>query len=307
MKYYTVLVAAILVIAALGLYAYYENMDVKKPDSGTHVYLGAVYDGSLKYANSISANVDFGGTANLNDDIYYVVLSIWDSNLSYDQIGISSLKGVFYSTYSYTEIVNGSIKYIFDPHWFPITPGNHSLSMYVSNGNVFFKFDKNTFAAFTGGNDFSISTNQKVGNHTFSGLTIYEEIYGFNNSFPGISFNFSNIQYGSPSSQGGAITNWAQFAHNLTNVSNRLDTYVYMKSNVVNIYNSLPLTLTVKVQNLTTSASLLVADFNFTIQGSGQYSLNLLKGNYTIYLQYGGRVNSYNVSLDSNKTYQISA
>ncbi|MGC8562267.1 MAG: hypothetical protein ACP5NO_03600 [Thermoplasmata archaeon] len=306
MKYYTVLVAAILVIAALGLYVYYENKDVQKTDSGTHIYLGAVYYGPLRYANSISANVDFGGDVNLKNNIYYVVLSIWDSNLSYDQIGISSLNGNFYSTYSYTEIVNGSIKYIFNPHWFPISPGEHQLSMYVSSGNVFFKFDKNTFAAFTGGNDFAISTNQKVGNHTFSGLTIYEEIYGFNNSFPGISFNFSSIQYSTSSSQSSTITDWTQFTHNLTNVSKKFSSYVYMKSNIVNIYNSQPLTLTLRVQNIPTSASLVVSDFNLTIPGNGQYSLDMMKGNYTLYLQYGGKINSYNISLNSNMTYQIS-
>ncbi|MEM0133699.1 MAG: hypothetical protein QXU18_00510 [Thermoplasmatales archaeon] len=301
MKYYAVLVAAILVVAALGLYAYYDNLNSNKTVTGNHVYLGAVYYGPEKYTNAISAKVDFGKGANLNGSIYYVVLSIWDNNNSYDQIGISSLYGKFYCTYSYTEIVNGSIKYIFDPHWAQIVPGNHTLSLYVNNGDVIFKFDNNTFTAFTGGNNFIMGTYEKIGNHSFSGLTIYEEMYGFNNSFPGISFNFSELQYGTTGYAVGSITDWTPFSHNLTNFSS----YVYMKSNIVNIYNSLPLTLKLSVQNLLTPASLVVANMNFTIPGSGQYSVNLLKGNYTVHLLYGGQDKTYKISLNTNMTYKI--
>jgi hypothetical protein len=302
MKYYTVLIVAVIVIAGLGLFVYYENENNHKTVTGSHVYLGAVYGGQTQLTNYVSASVYFGNGINLKDNIYYIVLSIWDSNYSYDQIGISSLYGKFYCTYSYTEMVNGSIKYVFDPHWVQIVPGQHEMSMYVYNGNVVFRFDNNNYTAYTGGNNFAIETNEKVGNHSFSGLTIYEEIYGFNKSLPGISFNFSNIEFGTTGYPTGSISDWIQFSHNLTD---NFTSVVFMKSNSVNIYNSVPYTLVLTVKNLVSPAYFMVSDINVTLPGSGQYTFNLLPGNYTLYLIYGGQVKTYKVAIDSDVHYTI--
>ena len=304
MKSRVILIALLLVVAGLLVFIYHENYSKPNTPTGSHVYLGAVYSGQTKYTNYISANVDFGNGTNLKNNIYYIVLSIWDSNHSYDQLGISSLYGKFYSTYSYTETTNGSIRYIFNPHWFQIRPGSHSLSMYVSNGNVVFKFDATSYTAYTGGYNFAIETNEKIGNHSFSGLTIYEEIYGFNKTLPSISFNFSQVVFGTTGYPTGYVTEWYQFYHNLTNNYTSL---VYMKSDTVNIYNAPSLTLKITVQNLPTSAYLIISDLNLTIPGSGQYPINLLEGHYTIYLVYQGQTKSYNVTLSSNTNYTITA
>lgn len=302
MRSYTVLVVVIIVIAGLGLYVYYENQSDQNKVNGSHVYLGAVYSGQAKSTNSISADVYFSSGPNLRENIYYVVLSVWDSNQSYDQIGISSLYGKFYSTYSYTEIVNGSIKYIFDPHWVSIVPGNHKLSMNVSQGKVEFRFDNSIFTAYTGGDYFSVETNERVGNHTFSGLTVYEEIYGFNKTLPGIAFNFSDLSYGTTGYPTGSLSNWASFSHNLTS---NFTSLVFMKSNTVNIYNTPPLSLTLNVKNLQSSGQLIVSDVNLTIPGNGQYIFYLLPGNYTIYLEYSGQVVSYEIQLATDTAYTV--
>ncbi|MCL4447016.1 MAG: hypothetical protein M1163_01245, partial [Candidatus Thermoplasmatota archaeon] len=160
----------------------------------------------------------------------------------------------------------------------------------------------NNYTAYTGGNNFAIETNEKVGNHSFSGLTIYEEIYGFNKSLPGISFNFSNIEFGTTGYPTGPISDWIQFSHNLTD---NFTSVVFMKSNSVNIYNSVPYTLVLTVKNLVSPAYFMVSDINVTLPGSGQYTFNLLPGNYTLYLIYGGQVKTYKVAIDSDVHYTI--
>jgi|YelNatPaOPRAMG01_1025707.scaffolds.fasta_scaffold00552_34 hypothetical protein len=240
MKYYVILVAVLIVVAGMIFFAYYENsLNERKLPSGSHVYLGAIYSGTPTETNFISATVTFNEGINLNDSIYYVVLSVWDSNESYDQIGISSLNGHFYATYSYTEMINGSIKYIFDPSWFPIRPGTHVISMYINSTsrNLTFTFDNKSHNAYTGGYYFRIKENEPIGNHSFSGLTVYEEIYGFNKSLPGISFNFSRVNYGTTGYPTGSITDWVRFSHNLTAVYNST---IYISGGSVNITNVLP-------------------------------------------------------------------
>jgi hypothetical protein len=255
MKYYAVLAAVLIVIAGLGFFAYYDNsLHEQKVPSGSHTYLGVIYSGTPKQTNFISAIVNFDKGSNLNRSIYYVVLSIWDSNESYDQIGISSLDGRFYATYSYTEMVNGSIKYIFDPSWFPIGPGTHMISMNISSGKLTFTFDNKSYQAYTGGYYFLVRENEPIGNRSFSGLTVYEEIYGFNKSLPGISFNFSKINYGTIGYPTGSITDWVHFAHNLTAIYNST---VYIKDGIVNITNILPHSLNAFIES--------IQSFSFTL------------------------------------------
>lgn len=304
MKSAVVLVAAVVVVAALGLFVYSEYHGHQKVTTGSHVYLGAVYAGQTENTNYISSNVYFADGANLKNNIYYVVLSVWDSNHSYDQIGISSANGKFYSTYSYTYIVNGSIKYIFKPTWFQISPGKHQLSMYINSGKVFFKVDSTTYTAFTGGDYFVIETTERIGNSSFRGLTIYEEVYGFNKTLPGISYNFYNISYGTTGYPPGIVTSWTTFSHNL---SSNYSAYVYMKGNTVNIYNADPLTLTVNVRNLNSRAYLEVSDLNISVLQDGTYTFSLLAGNYTLHLVYLGQIKSYNVSVESNTSYTLNA
>lgn len=307
MKFYVaIIVAIVIVVAASGFYVYYESQsNQEQPATGSHIYLGAVYAGQPKSVDYVSANVNFNSGPNLKDTIYYDVLSAWDSNMSYDQIGIASLYGHFYSTYSYTTTVNGTITYHYKKTgWFPISEGNHSLSMLADGGYVTFTFDNSSYVANTGGSNFTMSSNERIGNHSYAGLTVYEEIYGFNTTLPGISYNFSDVRFGTAGFPSGYVTNWAKFSHN---ISTNMTSYVYMKLDVVNIYNTHSLILTVEVQNLASPASLSVSDMNVTIPGSGQYEFNLIRGNYTIYLSYSNQTKSYRIFLTTDTSYLLRA
>lgn len=299
MKYYVVLlVAIVVVVAASGVYIYYESQGDQKQQNGSHVYLGAVYVGGTKYVDSISAKISFQDGSNLKGNVYYVILSIWDSNKSYDQLGIASLYGSFYSTYSYTSMVNGTIQYHYSKRgWFPISQGDYVISMSARDGMVTFTFDNRSYTAFTGGNYFIMSQNEPIGNHSYAGFTIYEEIYNFSKIFPGISYNFSDVQYSS-SNFTGYVTAWYLFSHNVSNYTS----YVYIRSGAVNLYNSPSLTLKIDVQNLTTPANLKVSDLNITVPRNGQYSVNLLRGNYTLYIVSSNQNKSLKVDLRTNDT-----
>jgi hypothetical protein len=307
MKYWAVLlVVIVVVVAAAGLYIFYETQNDKKSPTGSHIYLGAVYSGQTKDVNYISASVDFNNGANLKNTIYYAVLSAWDNNKSYDQIGVASLYGNFYSTYSYTTMLNGTIQYLY-PHkgWFSISPGEHSFSVSATNGNVTFTFNNKSYTAHTGGSYFTLSSNEIIGNHSYAGLTIYEEVYGFNKTLPSISYNFTDVKFGSPGNPPGYVSSWMQFSHNISAAN--YTSYVYMKSDAVNIYNAPSLTLKLDVQNLSSSATLTVSDMNITIPGNGQYSFNLIKGNYTVYLTFSNQTKTFQISLTSDVGYTIRA
>lgn len=303
MKSSVLLVVVIVIFAGLVLFDIYHNYNTSKPQNGKHAYLGAIYKGLEKNTDSISANVSLNGGNNINTIIYYVVLSIWDSNGSYDQLGIASLYGKFYSTYSFTETLkNGSIKYIFSNQWFPIKPGNHTIRMEIYSGNLTFIFDSFSVKEFTGGNYFDQATNKELNGTKYSDLTVYEEIYGLNESFPGFSFNFSDIRGGNGNNTS-TISNWGFFGHN---VSANYSSLVYINGSVVNIYNSFPLTLHGTV-NVKSTMYLRVADLFIRLSNIQEYSISLMKGNYTVILEYqnGSVFRENNISLQEDMWYNI--
>lgn len=302
MRSSVLLVIVILIIAALLLFVYgqYEHGIKEVPSS--HVYLGAIYSGNTEYCKQVSASVSFSPGRNLQGNIYYVVLSVWDSNRSYDQLGISSLNGSFFSTYSYTYIgKNGTINYVYNPGWFSILPGDHHLSMEIAAGNVTFTVDNRSFTAYTGGNYFIISRTEEIGNASYSGFTVYEEIYRFHGSLPGISYNFTGISY-SVGSTITPVTLWAHFSHN---ISSSFDSTVFALGDTVNIYNKNPLSLSLQVSNTRGVMLVNVSDLSLTISGNGVYHLYLLPGNYTVNISYQGGSRSYSVNLTENYTLQV--
>jgi hypothetical protein len=242
MKSSTVLVIVIIIIAGLVALTIYNDINTKPPPTGSHAYIGAIYKGTRADVNSIYANLSIGGENNLDSVVYYVVLSAWDSNNSYDQVGIASLYGRLYSTYSYTvTLKNGSIKYIFDNHWFSVKEGEHQIEMSISDGNVTFIFDKTSITEFTGGDYFIEATNILINSTSYSDLTVYEEIYGFNKTLPGLSFNFTNI--GVKSVNLSQVRDWSFFEHN---ASRDYSSTVHFYGNAVNISNMMP----AEIQNL---------------------------------------------------------
>lgn len=304
MKSVVLLVVVIIVLGGLvtvGVYNYTHNN--AKKQNGSHAYLGAIYYGQAKSIDYISANISFNGSSNLNNIIYYVVLSIWDNNDSYDQLGVASLNGKFFSTYSYTVTAsNGSIKYIFSNQWFPIKTGNHTISMRIFAGYVSFVFDNYSIVKFTGGTHFLERSFNNFNGSRYSGLTVYEEMYGFNDKFPNFSYNFSDIQGGSVDNLS-PITDWQFFNHSL---SYSYSPYVFMSGNVVNIYNTSPLTLH-GIAEVSSPIYLKVADITLNISKNQEYSLGLMQGTYVISMEYQNRsvFNTTTISLDRDMWYNV--
>ncbi|MEM0138261.1 MAG: hypothetical protein QW100_00845 [Thermoplasmatales archaeon] len=302
MKSAVLLVIVIVVIVALSLFIYGEYQNGKTANQGSHVYIGAIYEGQTRYSNGVSATISFGGRNNLQGNVYYVILSVWDTNRSYDQVGVSSLNGSYFSTYSYTYITkNGSIRYVYDPHWFRIEPGVHRVSMHIYGGNVTFTVDGRSFVAFTGGNDFVISSNEVIGSVSYSDLTVYEEIYKFGGVLPGISYNFTDVCY-SIENKTYSVTSWAYFIHN---ASVSYESIVFYLGNTINIYNRKPLMLQLEYESSKSSALVSIADFNFTASGNAKYYIYLLPGNYEMTVLYQGNAEYYTVDLTKNYTLTI--
>lgn len=278
MKTSVLLVVIVLILAGIIYIGFFNDTHPRTVESN-HIYIGAIYNGVVKRVNSISANLYFNGGVNLKNIQYYVVLSAWDSNNSYDQIGISSIDGIFYSTYSYTKIINGTIKYFYSPEWFRIGEGMHTLKMYVSSGYVQFSFDGYNLNAHTGGQYFQIASSVVFGQKEYTGLTVYEEIYKFSGKFPRIAFNFSNIVAGNS-------YNISSFIPLSQNVTNNYTRNVAIYGNTINIYNENPFLLKIKVISGQGSGFLQISDINETISQNRTYTVGLLYGNYTLLIYF---------------------
>ncbi|MCL5681447.1 MAG: hypothetical protein M1515_05360 [Candidatus Thermoplasmatota archaeon] len=280
MKYTTILIVLIILLAGLIYLEYVNNFGEKKQSASSHIYIGTIYTGTAIKTQSISANLNFIGGRNNNKTPYYVVISAWDDNKSYDQVGISSIEGIFFATYSYTRIINGTIRYFYNPHWFEIYPGLHSFGESISSGFVTFKFDNRIQTNYTGGNYFTLSPNEHIGNTEYNGFTVYEEIYSFAGTFPQISYNFSHIAYG-PSNL--PITKWQSFTYN---VSANFTKLVVFNGSTVNIYNQNPAVLKIRIIGGTGHGYLNVSDFSLPVQNNKTYSLSLIGGEYNLSLYF---------------------
>ena len=245
-------------------------------ESGTHIYIGEIYNGKTVYVTGISFDVSISRAIFKSDYITYSVFSIWDSNKSYDQLGISTINGVAFGTYSYTEVSNGTIRYIFNPKWFPLGSGNYKASINVSNGYVKFTLDGKSYIAKNGAKYLILSKNENLLNGSYAGTTVYEEIYNFKWKMIPVDFNFSNIyadQY--------PIVKWNLFLHN---ISYNYSQYVFQFINTVNIYNSVPYFLKGYPSSSLDNYIFKIADFEIHLYSGTKYSLMLTTSNYTYYL-----------------------
>ncbi len=295
MKIWVLIIVLILILSGLIYLGFLNNPPAKKSQSD-HIYVGAIYNGPYKKTNSVSAELYFNGGKNIGNIQYYVVLSVWDSNDSYDQIGISSVDGLFFSTYSYTEIINNTIVYKYNATWFPVHEGLHRFSMVIGNGYVVFKFDNESIKKFTGGNYFIISKSVSFDQREYTGFTVYEEIYKFKGNFPSIAFNFSNLE----SANNQMINDLIPLSQNISANANTL----MIIGNTVNIYNQNPLMLKVKLNASGGNGYLQVADINESIRANVTYSLPLIAGNYILKIDFKTNNSTYeyikNINLYKN-------
>jgi hypothetical protein len=78
--------------------------ELTPPNYNAHWYAGSVYPQSLapQNASTISMSITVPSSAPRSDEFYYVVLSAWDNNGSYNQIGFSDSWGIWGLTYSWS-------------------------------------------------------------------------------------------------------------------------------------------------------------------------------------------------------------
>jgi hypothetical protein len=77
-------------------------------DPKTHWYAGSIYPSSIPIqdATEIYATIKVPSNAPLSDENYYLLLSAWDSNNSYDQIGFDAIDGLWGLVYSWVTFDN---------------------------------------------------------------------------------------------------------------------------------------------------------------------------------------------------------
>lgn len=166
-------------------------------DNTNHYYEGAVYSGAVASATSMS--VDLSTPEDLPDasNFYYVILSVWDSAKSYDQIGMAADNGAWGLAYSWTNACAGTYNY--SPDEIPLLPGTtYEFSMTVGGGNVLFAaYNASTGSklwtlnAPTGGDTFDLDSSYAACSGDYD-YTVYEESYDDTQNVPTYDFFFTN-------------------------------------------------------------------------------------------------------------------
>ncbi len=177
------------------------------PTVSGHYYVGSVWgpkkatvdvyqiSTQLRVPDQVGATAA-GGQA----EFYYVIMSAFDNNGSYDQIGLSDDYGVWGMTYSYTYDTagtgcTGTLAYVYNPDTFNLNPGQWytfgmifytnypgDMSFYVFQGSALVY----QLTVYTGGTAFVLQNN----NCGYYGTTDYEEVYDTQQGVPDVDMHF---------------------------------------------------------------------------------------------------------------------
>jgi hypothetical protein len=95
---------------------------------GGHWYAGSVYSGTAALTSWVLTEISVpSATSPDSSEFYYVLLSIWDSAGSYDQVGFAGDSGVWGLTYSYTTGSCSNPTYVYNPDALNLVPGQEYL------------------------------------------------------------------------------------------------------------------------------------------------------------------------------------
>jgi hypothetical protein len=163
----------------------------------THWYAGSVDPSSTQQdARSISTTITVPGSTPNSVDFYYVILSAFDSNGSYDQIGFSADYGTWGLSYSWTSNKGRHTTYHYSPNAKTLTPGTYTFTITTAGGVTDFAAYQGSTqvwslnpAAPTGGN-YLVLANSYSGYYDY---TDYEEVWqtSTRGGAPGSDFTFS--------------------------------------------------------------------------------------------------------------------
>jgi len=157
----------------------------------THWYAGGDYDSSTQQpARTITTTITTGTTNPNSADFYYVLVSAFDNNGSYDQLGFSADNGVWGLSYSWTSGNGKHTVYHYSANALQLAPKTaYTFTITVSGGAA-------TFAV-TGGTSWSLpaatgGTNLVLANFYagYYDYTDYEEVWQTSNHGGAPQFNF---------------------------------------------------------------------------------------------------------------------
>ena len=193
-----------------------------------HVYVGAVYSGANASVSSIQFTLSIpNGTpvGNGNNELYYLLDSIWDNGNAYDQIGIADAgQGSYYTSwtlmYSAWSVCSSLNPISWNNSAYTLTPGDQYSFRMVAHSNGTIEFDlypgTNYFMPWwtawvhTGGTSLeksAYSPSGPSGCPGFQGYTDYEEMYQITGGAQP-SWNFA---FGNNLANGQAQTSWVPF------------------------------------------------------------------------------------------------
>ncbi len=182
------------------------------PPYAGHYYTGIYYSAPNQTAHDLSADIQVpddvpqGGSSNF----YYVLLSVWDSAGSYDQIGFANAYGTWGVAYSTTSHCAGT--YYYSPDAFALQPGaRYHFDMRISNGFVRFAITPFgsavpvwTRTTYTGGGYFVVGSVYWCGIYGYYDYTDYEEVYYSSGARVPYDFQFTNN-----TADGTSVTTWS--------------------------------------------------------------------------------------------------
>lgn len=148
-----------------------------RPLYNGHYWFGVQYSGSSGTATSVAVSMSVPQDKPENN-FYYVVLSVFDNNNSYDQLGYVNDYGNWKLVYSTTSSCANTFYYQYNTTP-TLQPGlTYNFTMNISSGVVTFSIPgywQQSVA--TGGTDFSIADTYTCNSSTYYDFTEYEEIY----------------------------------------------------------------------------------------------------------------------------------
>jgi hypothetical protein len=212
---------------------------IPRPAYSGHYWYGVDYTSSNSTATSVSVPMTIPDDYPQNN-FYYVLLSVWDSNASYDQIGFMNDNGVWtvaYTTTPYCAGPNNNIwNTVYNYTYNPSIDTTYNFSMSIHNGNVTFSVGNVwNVIVYTGGSTFQIGYTYTCDSLSWYDFTEYEEIYNVNNYAPPYPIILGNTLVDNTSDM-----NWAVFNKNapsvITSSISMNSVVIYNEPFVINVY-----------------------------------------------------------------------
>jgi hypothetical protein len=190
-----------------------SNSTNKPPEHATHWYAGSVYSGAQGTASIVYGSFQVPAFQPRSDEFYYVILSVWDSAGSYDQIGFANAYGVWGLAYSWTSGSPDNPTYHYTPEAMGLGPGEYTFYIMTGSGSTTFVVAQGSCdrrlvpLTCTGLRQVWILTAPTGGNYLlvqpfsfgYYGYTDYEEVWQTHGLLgcPNFNFFFHNNRWGS--------------------------------------------------------------------------------------------------------------